>query len=205
MGIEIGQIGIRRMNRLLIFDTETGGLDPAIHSLLSIGGVVWEDGRIVDTIEINIVEDQITADIKALAVNKIDLAEHKANGVDIYDAINLWEAFVTKHFGTKKVELCGHNVGFDLGFLKRFYRLSSREQFYDKRYSYRSLDTISLAFGLKLSGKLPLQKLNLASLWKHYGIEVSQDKAHNALTDALVTAEILNKMIGVINGASITT
>ena len=34
------------MTRLLVVDTETGGLDPTRHSLLSFAGVVWEEGEI---------------------------------------------------------------------------------------------------------------------------------------------------------------
>jgi DNA polymerase III epsilon subunit-like protein len=141
---------------------------------------------------------------EAMAVNKIDLVEHRKNGQDIYDTINAWETFLHKNFGTRKIELCGHNVQFDIGFLRRLYRLSSRESYFDKRFSYRSLDTIGLAFGLKIAGKLPLSKLNLASLWSYYQINVSQEKAHNCLADALVTAEVLNKMIGDINGVGST-
>ena len=32
-------------NTFLVIDTETGGLDPGYHSLLSIAGVLWTPGK----------------------------------------------------------------------------------------------------------------------------------------------------------------
>ena len=38
-------------DRLLFIDTETGGLDPQKHSLLSLALVVWEKREILDSKE----------------------------------------------------------------------------------------------------------------------------------------------------------
>ena len=38
--------------RILFLDTETGGLDETQYDLLSVGMVVWEDNKIIDTKEI---------------------------------------------------------------------------------------------------------------------------------------------------------
>ena len=37
------------MTKLLVVDTETGGLHPDRCSLLTLGAVVWEDGRLIAT------------------------------------------------------------------------------------------------------------------------------------------------------------
>jgi hypothetical protein len=58
----------------LFIDTETGGLDPDKHSLLSLAMVIWGEW-IVDSQEI-LINDGILSVTKALAVNRID---HKIN------------------------------------------------------------------------------------------------------------------------------
>ena len=40
------------MTRLLVLDTETGGLDPETDALLSVGLVDWRDGLVTRKLEI---------------------------------------------------------------------------------------------------------------------------------------------------------
>ena len=40
------------MNRYLVFDTETGGLDSQSHSLLTLGLVACEGAQVLETLEL---------------------------------------------------------------------------------------------------------------------------------------------------------
>ncbi len=60
-------------SHLLVIDTETSGLDPDRHSVLSIGAAVWSHGTITDSIELFIREDTVEFQPDALRVNQIDL------------------------------------------------------------------------------------------------------------------------------------
>jgi DNA polymerase-3 subunit epsilon len=42
--------------RFLVIDTETGGLQPEMHSILSLGAVVWDDGILGEEFEVLIAE-----------------------------------------------------------------------------------------------------------------------------------------------------
>lgn len=54
---------MERVNvKLLSVDTETGGLDPNVQSILSLGAAVLEDGVVTDTINIWIAESEIVAE-----------------------------------------------------------------------------------------------------------------------------------------------
>lgn len=208
----------REAVKLFVFDTETGGLDPAAHSLLTIGGVAWDEGEIVGSIELKINEPEIIATPEALAVNKIDVTRLPYDGLRPLEAVRALEGFLASHWSEGPITLAGHNVQFDYGFLKRLYRLS-HEQAYevwsacsaageqpelrwatwqqrlDRRFSYRLLDTQTIALFLKLTGIAPQPggTTKLERLCRYYGVE--NPEAHTALSDAKATAELLTKMI----------
>ena len=64
------------MSRLLFIDTETGGVDPNKHSLLSIGLVVWDsyDGLIYEK-EYYVKQREYVITQTARQINKISLED----------------------------------------------------------------------------------------------------------------------------------
>ncbi|HEX3357927.1 MAG TPA: 3'-5' exonuclease [Tepidisphaeraceae bacterium] len=191
------ELGEETVAKLLVFDTETGGIDPQFHSILSLGAVVWEDGSILDEIEVPIAEASILATPEALAVNKINLDEHKRMGCAPADAMIRFQAFLTKNFSdssvTNKICLAAHNADFDIGFLKRFYRLANVD--YESVFSHRVIDTISIIRFLNLAKKLTLRDAGLSEAIKYFGIEVAEADRHTAKGDAKATAQVLTKLI----------
>src|SRR5690349_1317310 len=117
------------MTKLLVIDTETGGIDPDRHSLLSLAAAVWADGCLEGEIEIFVAEPDITVTARALEINRIDLVEHARKAVAPAEALAHLLGFVADHFQSdlaagEQVVLVGHNVGFDIGFLRRLCRLA---------------------------------------------------------------------------------
>jgi DNA polymerase-3 subunit epsilon len=187
------------MARLLVIDTETGGIDPLKCSLLSIGAVVWEDGQILDQLEIYVREREIVADSEAMAINCIDLDWLKGSGQTPSDAVASLRSLLNRHFGggsPRKVTLGGHNIGFDVGFLKRLYRLAAED--YAADFSHRVLDTSSMVGLLILAGRLPIEVASSNNSFRHFGIEVAKGQRHKALADAVATATLLNRLIGLV-------
>ncbi len=68
-------------DRLLFIDTETGGLNPDKHSLLSLAMVVWEDMEIIDSQELLINDGKLSVTEEALSINKIDIEKHKQSAI----------------------------------------------------------------------------------------------------------------------------
>ncbi len=186
-------------------DTETGGLDPNKHSILSLGGVVLgEDLRIIDEFEVYIKEDEIVAEQRALDINKIDLKWLKENGKNPKNAVSSLYAFLSNHFPLYRhdnlIDIAGHNIGFDVGFVKRLYNLANSDKDkYNDIFSHRTLDTAGIVRFLMLAGKLNLQTASSNAAFKHFGIEVSEKERHTALGDARATAILLRKLVELVN------
>jgi len=183
-------------NKVCIIDTETGGLDPSKHSILSLGAVILEDRRIVDEFEILIKEPNITIALEAIHVNKMNILKICSEGTNAYDAVQSFRYFTLKYFPKDKVVLGGHNVNFDVGFLKRLWSLGViSEPFYDEIFSHRIIDTCSILRFLTLSGRISLKNASLTDACKYFGITVYEEERHTAIGDARLTAQLLIKMM----------
>lgn len=185
-------------NRLLVIDTETGGFDPLMWSILSIGAVVWEDGNLLGEAEVLVAEQPVEVEAGAMKVNRIDLKEHVAIGLAPKRAVATFENFILEYFPQGKVPLAGHNVGFDIGFLQRLYRLAGVD--FETRFSHRSIDTSSIMNFLRLAGKLPIPNSSLDSGLRYFRIEVKGHERHSALADARATAKVLTALIELVRG-----
>lgn len=90
----------------------------------------------------------------------------------------------------RKLELVGHNVAFDIRFLKKLindYRCVSNLE-YDDIFSHRNIDTYPIVGFLSDCEFFNSKVGSLESLCKYFNIE--NKNAHNALSDVEATAKI---------------
>ena len=185
----------------LFLDTETGGLDLARHSLLSLGLVVGDDGTVRDSLEILIRHEPYVVSAGGMAVNRIDLVKHHEAALEPGAALDALEAFCARHFpGGAPITLVGHNIAFDRNFLQAFHARQGRA--FEPRFSHRTIDTHSLAAALRDAGRLPLANLSSSALFEHFGIVVPEAQRHTALGDALGTFELYWKLVERIGPAT---
>ncbi len=182
------------MTRLLVFDTETGGLDASRHSLLTLGLVAWQEGRVLEAVELAVKHEPYVVTGGGMKVNRIDLAAHHARAAAPAEVIAQLEAFCARHFGEGPITLVGHNIAFDRAFLGAF--LAAQGMALEPRFHHRTVDTHALAFGLQQAGRLPAAvKLSSDGLFAHFGIQVPPEQRHTALGDALATAELYGRLV----------
>jgi DNA polymerase-3 subunit epsilon len=180
-------------DRLLFIDTETGGIDPNKHSLLSIGLVVWEIGKkIIDSTEILIKHDEYYITSTAQSINKFEKHQHEINAVSPKEAIATMLKFCNLYFEKNLlVPLAGHNTQFDVGFLKVFLKENNRS--YNELFSHRIIDTYTLLRSLFYSGKISEDIASSAQAFRYFDIYV--DGRHTAKGDAIATVELYNKLL----------
>jgi DNA polymerase III epsilon subunit-like protein len=179
--------------RVLVVDTETGGLDPKKHSLLSIGAVWLEEGGTLGKrFRVNITYPEYIVTSEALTINKIDLTQH--SGIREYKAFEEFVKFLdlpTCDCGNKeKIVLAGNNVHFDASFLRAWLSpwFGPELPFFSHRY----LDLTTLIYQKYFSGEWK-ETLNLQGVLDHYGL--TNEAPHTALGDAVATAKALSMML----------
>ena len=103
------------MQKYVIIDTETTGLDAEKHEIVSFGGIVLIDHKIVETIEIKIKPAHIdTADQKALEINGYSPDKWQYANTQKEGAYKIAD-FIERH---RDKIFAGHNLQFDIKFIQ---------------------------------------------------------------------------------------
>ena len=167
--------------KYLIIDTETTGLDPTKHEMLGFGAIVLYDHRVIESYEIWILPDNIeTADEKALKINGYDPDKWRNRAVSQAKAADRIAYFMGRH---TDATLVGHNVNFDIKFLRALSNKHSKE--IPIRYPYLDTrDACRAAFA-----PLGLQSMSLDNIcaWLNW----ERRKAHTALSDCEDCAKLI--------------
>ena len=176
------------LNNYVIVDTETGGLDANTHSLISVG-LVSACGTRMD--EFLVKEPILTTDPRSMAIHGITVEEIERDGLSPVDAIARFESFFESMEGP--VLLVGHNISFDLNFIKRLYLQANRVL--PRKISHRSIDTHTMLWtGIKL-GIFPAAVNTSDGAFRYFKIEPPADKRHTALGDAIATQKLVNAIL----------
>lgn len=181
--------------RGLIIDTETTGLSHNYNQILTVGMLLAEIDDSLDFItsrHIKIKHDNYLVSGIAMKINKIDLKEHHKTAIDTKDACLEINNFIKKN-RIKDIPMIGHNIGFDMRFLRELFKRNSKEFPLDLEV----IDTRDLWINLKYKGIVsPYYKGNLRTIAEHF--KVDYNKAHDAIEDCKITAQVFHKMLGVL-------
>lgn len=188
--------------RLLVIDCETGGLNCVEHSVLSLGAVIWNDGSIDAKFQVVIREPQISTTLEALRINGLTHEIIENEGVSTLTAVQSLQNFLLANDLRPRITLVGHNVAFDVGFLKRLYRLAGvTDKEYGKWFSHRVLCTQTLALALETVERCDFKSTSLNALCRYFKIKIRDEDTygrHDALEDATAAARLLTAELALI-------
>lgn len=180
------------MARLLFIDTETGGLDPEKHSLLSVGFVVWDSalGECCNA-EYHLKNENYCITKTAQKINKLTDSDF-TNAVIPQDLIKKFEEIKETYFADyAAIPLAGHNTQFDVQFIKKMFKDNHRS--FDNMFLHRIVDTYSILKFLQDAGIITDGINSSAQAFKFF--EITVDGRHTALGDARATMRLYEKMI----------
>ncbi|MGL4186674.1 MAG: DNA polymerase III subunit epsilon [Thiotrichaceae bacterium] len=172
------------MQRQIILDTETTGLDPKEgHKIIEIGCVEMLNRRLTGRNFHYYLQPDRDIDAEAIQVHGIT-NEFLADKPRFKDIAAELIAYL------QGAELIIHNAPFDIGFLD--YELSLLNAGYQKMTNYCTvLDTLVMARQL-----FPGQRASLDALCKRYEINNTHRTLHGALLDAEILADVYLAMTG---------
>ena len=171
---------------ILWIDTETGGLDEKINPVLTLGFAITDDEyNIIYKNELKVKnKHNLKCEDGALNVNRINLINHDKVAKDPAEVALLFNRTIKKHFrGTPTI--AGHNINFDLKFIKEMYIREGLE-FKSSRY----LDTLQLFRFFENWGLIKPESSKMDSLIKYFKIK-SLGKKHSALVDVINNIKIV--------------
>lgn len=164
----------QRLRPVVFIDTETTGLDESVAEIIEIAIVRFSSvSQFVETgcYESKVImQNPLAAHPRALEVNGYTperWKDAKEPGV-VLDEI--------APFLAGKPYLIGHNIGFDMKFLREMYRRADRKM---PSTDYHTVDTVTLAWPAFVAGHI--DGVSLEKVCNHLGI--SNDGAHAAMAD----------------------
>lgn len=174
----------------VIIDIETSGFNPKKNALLEIAAVIVEfnsnrDLEITERYSTHIIPfKHAELDESALKFNGIDPHHPFRMAVDETEALHLIFKPIRhaiKRNNCNRAILVGHNPAFDINFLN-----AAIQRTHNKRSPFHPFSTFDTA----TLGGLVYQETVLAKIAKAAGLEWDNGKAHSALYDAEMTAEL---------------
>lgn len=154
----------------VVVDLETTGLSPEKDRILEIGAVKVENGKVTDTFWSMV---NCHRELSEIVRNLTGITEEMcAKGREEKEALELFLEFAGD------MDLIGHNLPFDFGFLKWSFAR------YGINFERRGIDTLKIA--RSCLENLPSKKLE--ALCEYYQIE--QKEKHRALDDAKATTKL---------------
>lgn len=181
---------------VLVFDVETGGVNPFTNGLASVTLKV-KGLDIIDTFYVK-VNDRLRYEQGAFNVNGLDRDYLNTNGVTEREAIERVVGFIKRNYPGKP-NILGHNVVFDVQFMNALFMRNGSGMFTDFVY-YHPKDTMILLDGLRSAGLVNLRSVSLVNAYKHF-FGKDFDNAHNSEADVIATEELYDKIISYLSSS----
>lgn len=177
---------------MIVLDIEASGVNSEKHSILSLGALDFDNPDNRFYLECQAWEG---AHIDPEAIKVCGFTEEEATDDTKQTEAQLIAQFMTWADAIEDQTFVGQNVSFD----RDFVQAACQRAGYNYPFAHRTIDTHSLAFMHHiLHGKeVPIDKrhsaLNIEAVCAYIGIP-GEPEPHNALTGALVHAEMLARL-----------
>lgn len=177
--------------KILALDTETSGLDPQRHAIVSLGLAVMEHGEVLESIEFRLGEDpKAEYDIKALQISGITwkgIKEAKTPQIIFREAC-AW----LDNQEARVLPVVSHNAAFDAAFISQWTFKCGMWS------SGRFIAAPEIVRGpwwctRRLMSPLGLDNAKLDTIAGHFGLARSTD-LHGALEDAVLAGQVFDRL-----------
>jgi DNA polymerase-3 subunit epsilon len=177
---------------LFVVDLETTGTNPFVHDILAVGIAPLDPntGPREFYVSLDVDRSEWTSFARANFTKfEAKWREGAAAPARICDEIQSY----LNGSGGKPATAIGHNIGFDISFLRKLAFRGERTDLFG--FSHRALDTHTMLYLLNLEGVLPESALSSDGAFQYFGISVSEANRHTALGDAIATRILVREII----------
>lgn len=183
-----------QIDRLLVIDLETTGANPILHDVLAVGMVSLSDPSTKRVIYVRPDNPRWSPYAQANFQKFATVWQREA--MPPATACAEIEHWLAQQFRGEMVTPVGHNVGFDVAFLRKLAFLAGKDEI--DFISRRAVDTHTLLYLLYLRGMIPRVALSSDGAFAHFGIPVPLAERHTALGDALATRLLVMQVLDLL-------
>jgi DNA polymerase-3 subunit epsilon len=180
--------------KMLYFDVETTGLNPAVHEIIQLSGIIEWDGQEVDRFDFRVKPRNFDViDPKALEVTGLkieDLEKYPDADLVFLNLKKTFDRHINRYDKIDKFIPVAHNGKFDMDFLNAFF-VSNHDPYFGSWVSWNLIDTMAIARYLFIMNNIPIEGFKLEHLCRYFDIPLD---AHDSMNDIVATREVLYKM-----------
>lgn len=186
--------------KLLFYDLETTGTDKEKHGIHQLSGYIVIDGSIVETFNFKVAPHKDAEyNPEALEIGRITREEVEAYPpmeAVFPQFIDMLDKYINKYDKKDKMFLVGfNNRHFDDQFLRKFFKRSGSKYFGSYFWS-NSFDCLVLATPYLASKRYLMVDFKQSTVAKELGIQVEDEKLHDANYDIDLCIKIYDKVCG---------
>jgi DNA polymerase-3 subunit epsilon len=184
------------MTKLFCYDLETTGTLVNKHGIHQISGAIIFDGVIKEEFDIR-VQPNPKALIDPIALKVCNVTEDQISKYMTMQAgyrklTGILSKYVDKFNKKDKLFLVGYNnASFDDSFLRAFF-IQNGDKYFGSNFWADALDVRVLAANYLRDERRDMENFKLATVAKHLGINVDEEKLHDAQYDIYLTMAILD-------------
>lgn len=180
--------------KLLFFDLETTGVNPAKNGIHQISGMIEIDGVEKERFDFHvqpnpkaIIEEQA---LSVAGVTREQVLNYPPMGEVYKELVAMLGRYVDKFNKRDKFFLVGYNnASFDNQFLRGFF-LQNGDNYFGSWFWSNSIDVMVLASQHLAICRHDMENFKLATVAKFMGINVNDEALHDAYYDIYLTREI---------------
>lgn len=189
----------RRKVKLLFFDVETTGLLYFKHAIHQLSGKVVVDGKIECWFDYKM-KPWTGAEINpiALQIGRVTEAQIMAypDPVVAYNCfVEMLSKFVDKYDDLDKFYLVGYNnAAFDNNFLRKLFAMND-DKYFGSWFWNNTIDVMTMATVKLIDKRTEMPNFELKTVAKQMGIEVDENKLHEAGYDVELTKAVYDRLM----------
>lgn len=186
------------MLKFFFFDLETTGLDFDTCAIHQIAGEIVVDGKTVESFNLRLrPHDWALIDEEALevaGVTREQIMEYPESQTVYRELLSMLAKYVDKYDKKDKFFLVGYNnAAFDNKFLRAFFERNN-DKYFGSWFWSNSIDVMVVVSLYMINIRADMENFKQSTVAKFLGIQVEEEKLHDAMYDIYLCREILKRV-----------
>ena len=183
--------------KLLWLDTETTGLNKEKCDIIQVAGIIVINGEVEERFDFHC-QPVNWENIEPVALEKTNMTTDKLKEFPLpqvvyKNLISVLDKYIDKYNQFDKFYLAGHNVQFDMEFLRMFFNKMG-DKFFGSYFYYKTVDLMALCTILHTAGLIHLTSWKLDEIAKYLGVPTDEN-LHDASVDVDITRKCFCKLV----------
>lgn len=191
---------INRYEQITIFDLETTGVKFWRNGIHQIGGIVDIDGQEAERFDIRLAPnpaatiEQEALDVAGVTLEQVQSYQPMEDGYR--QLVGILSKYVNKFDKRDKMYLVGYNnAGFDNSFLRALFQQCG-DKYFGSWFYPNCMDVYVMVTPFLMGVRNDMENFKLMTVAKTMGIEIDENKLHDATYDIELTRDIFYRIIG---------